>query len=167
MIAILAAVVTTGYAQNQFKVGVVNSQEVLEKSIEGKRIMAQIEERNKKIQADLARLDETIRGLQTRLNTQQLTLTNEALANLTSDIDRRQTERKRLAEDGTREIQELTGRLFQRVQTELMPIIEQIGKDKGLEIIFDLYRSGAIYYSPVIELTNEVIQKYDASKSGQ
>lgn len=160
-----AALVTMGFTQTVIKVGVVNSQEVLEKSAEGKRVMAQLEERNNKSQNELARMDEEIRKLQTRLNTQRLTLTQEALAQLSSDIERKQTERKRYAEDQYREMQDLTGRLFQRVQDELLPIIEQLGKEKNLEIIFDLFKSGAIYFSPTIDLTQEVITRYDASKS--
>jgi outer membrane protein len=161
----LAALVSMGYAQADIKAGVVNSQEVLEKSAEGKRVMAQLEERNTKSQNELARMDEEIRKLQTRLNTQRLTLTQEALAQLSSDIERKQTERKRYGEDQYREMQELTGRLFQRVQDELLPIIEQLGKEKNLEIIFDLFKSGAIYFSPTIDLTQEVIKRYDASKA--
>ena len=161
----LAALASMGYAQTDIKVGVVDSQGVLEKSAEGKRVMAQLEERNTKSQNELARMDEEIRKLQTRLNTQRLTLTQEALAQLSSDIERKQTERKRYGEDQYREMQELTGRLFQRVQDELLPIIEQLGKEKNLEIIFDLFKSGAIYFSPTIDLTQEVIKRYDASKA--
>lgn len=159
------ALATMGFSQAVIKVGVVNSQEVLEKSAEGKRVMAQLEERNNKSQNELARMDEEIRKLQTRLNTQRLTLTQEALAQLSSDIERKTTERKRYAEDQYREMQDLTGRLFPRVQDELLPIIEQLGKEKNLEIIFDLFKSGAIYFSPTIDLTQEVITRYDASKS--
>jgi Skp family chaperone for outer membrane proteins len=64
-------------------------------------------------------------------------------------------------------MQEFTGRLFQRVQTELLPIIEQVGNDKNLDIILDLARSGAIYFNPTIDLTQEVITKYDASKASR
>jgi outer membrane protein len=165
IIVMFAALVSIGFAQANMKVGVVNSQEVLEKSAEGKKVMSQLEERNQKSQNELARMDEEIRKLQTRMNTQRLTLTQEALAQLSSDIERRQTERKRFGEDQYREMQDLTARLFQRVQDELLPIIEGIGKEKGVEIIFDLFKSGAIYFSPTIDLTQDVITRYDASKA--
>jgi Skp family chaperone for outer membrane proteins len=115
----------------------------------------------------LGALDEEIRNLETRINTQRLTLTNEAMMQLSSDLEKKRTERKRFAEDSLREMQEFTGRLFQRVQTELLPIIEQLGKDKGLDVIFDLARSGAIYFNPMIDMTQEVITRYDASKASR
>ncbi len=164
---VLAVLVTLGYSQEALKIGVVNSQDVLEKSAEGKRVMAQIQDKDKQNQDRLSALDEEIRNLETRLNTQRLTLTNEAMMQLTSDLEKKRTERKRYAEDSLREMQEFTGRLFQRVQNELLPIIEQLGKDKNLHLIFDLARSGAIYFNPTIDLTQEVITRYDASKASK
>lgn len=163
----MAVLVSLGLAQQNFKVGVVNSQEVLEKSAEGKRVMAQLQEKDKQNSDRLNKLDEDIRTLQTKMNTQRLTLTQEAMANLAADIERKQTERKRFAEDSYRDMQELTGKLFQRIQNELLPIIEKLGAEKNLDIIFDLFKSGAIYFSPTIDLTAEVIQRYDASKTAK
>jgi Skp family chaperone for outer membrane proteins len=164
---VLAVLVTFGYSQQAIKIGVVNSQDVLERSAEGKRVMAQIQEKDKQNQGRLNTLDEEIRGLETRINTQRLTLTNEAMLQLSSDLEKKRTERKRFGEDSLREMQEFTGRLFQRIQTELLPIIEQVGKDKGLDIIFDLARSGAIYFNPTVDLTQEIITRYDASKASR
>jgi Skp family chaperone for outer membrane proteins len=163
----LAVLVTLGYSQQAIKVGVVNSQDVLERSAEGKRVMAQIQDKDKQNQDRLNAIDEEIRNLETRINTQRLTLTNEAMMQLSSDLEKKRTERKRYAEDSLREMQEFTGRLFQRIQNELLPIIEQLGKDKNLDIIFDLARSGAIYFNPTIDLTQEVITRYDASKASR
>ncbi len=162
MIAVLAS---SGLAQQIIKIGVVNSQEVLEKSAEGIRVLAQLQDKDKRNQAELSRRDQEIQGLQTRLNTQRLTLTPEALRNLTTDLQRKQTERNRFYEDAGQEMNELADRLFQRIQNELLPIIEQMGKENGLDVIFDLGKSGAIYFSPSVDITADVILRYDASKA--
>lgn len=156
-----------GYAQQTTKIGVVNAQEVLEKSSEGKRVIAQLEDKNKKNQNDIAKMDDEIRNLQTKLNTQRLTLTQEAMMNLNSDIERKQTQRKRFAEDSIREMNELSARIFKKVQDELIPIIQQVGKDMNLDVIFDLSQSGTLYFNPTINLTEEVIKRYDASKAAK
>jgi len=160
-----SVLVSAGFAQQN--VGVVNSQEVLEKSIEGKKIITRLQQKDNEKQKKLATMDEEIRKLETKLNTQRLTLTNEAMAQLSSDLDKRRTERKRFGEDSLREMQALTARLFQRMQNELLPVIEALGKEKNLSAIFDLGKSGLIYINPAINITNEVIQKYDASKAGK
>ena len=161
----VAALVSQGFSQQDAKIGVVNSLQVLERSAEGKRIVAQLEEKNKSNQQKLNDMDDEIRQLETKLNTQRLTLTDEALMNLSADIERKRTDRKRYAEDVFREFQQLRDRLFNRLQNEVRPIVEQLGKERNLEIVFDLAASGAIYVSPSVDLTEEVTKRYDASKA--
>lgn len=151
----------------QSKIGVVNSPMVLEKSVEGKRVIGQLQDRDKQYQASIVKADEDIRLLQTKLNQQRLTLTEDAIAQMTADLDRKQTDRKRLAEDAYANMDDLQKRLFKKVTDELGPIIEQLGKEKGLEIIFDLQRAGAAWFSPTIDITADVIKRYDAAKSIQ
>lgn len=160
----IVVLISLSFAQQTVKVGIVNSMEVLDKSAEGKRVIARLQEKDKSNQDRINKLDEDIRKLETKLNTQRLTLTDEALMQLSSDIERKRTERKRFAEDSLREIQELRARLFNKLQSELLPIIEQIGKDMTLDVIIDLGKGGVIYFNPSIELTAEVIKRYDASK---
>jgi len=159
------SILSLGFAQQTGKIGVINSQMVLEKSAEGKRVIAQLQDRDKKSQSDLARLDNEIKQLETKLNTQRLTLTDEAAMQISSDMEKKKTDQKRLSEDAVREIQELQYRLFNKVQSELIPIIDGLGKERGMDVIFDLAKSGAVYFSPAIDLTDEVIRRYDASKA--
>ncbi|MBC7363796.1 MAG: OmpH family outer membrane protein [Candidatus Aminicenantes bacterium] len=170
MTMVLVAAIMIGMssllAQAQtIKVGIINSQEILEKSIEGKKAIAQLEEKNRKTQQDLAKLDDQIRQLETKLNTQGLTMTQEAIISLSADLDRKRTERQRMAEDATKDMQELQQRLYLKIQNEVMPIINKLGQEKGLDLILDLRASGVLYFNPVIDLTSEVIRRYDATKT--
>jgi len=163
----VAVLVSAGFAQQTLQLAVVDSTEVLEKSTEGKKVMAQLQSKNSKAEADIAKMDEDMRILETRLNTQRLTLTQESMRNMQADLERKRTERTRFAEDQSREIRELTDTLFGRIQSELILIIEAVGKERNLDLIFDLRQSGAIYFNPEINLTAEIILKYDASKASR
>jgi outer membrane protein len=164
-LTLLVAAVSLGMAQDVPKIGVINSQEVLEKSAEGKRVIARLTEKDKQNQAAITKLDDEIRTLETKLNTQRLTLSEEALYNMNADLQKKQTDRKRLAEDAVRDFQDLQVKLFNKVQSELIPIIEALGKEKGIDLIFDLAKSGAVYFNPTVDFTEEVIKRYDASKA--
>jgi len=163
----VAVLVSAGFAQQTLQIAVVNSTEVLEKSAEGKKVMAQLQSKDSKAQADIAKLDEDIRILETRLNTQRLTLTQEAMRNMQADLERKRTDRTRFAEDQVREITDMTNTLFGRIQSELLPIIQAVGKERNLDLIFDLGQSGVIYFNPTTDLTAEIILKYDASKASK
>lgn len=160
----VTAFMSYGFAQGTGKIGVVNSQEVLEKSIGGKKAIAQLEERGKKAQADLTRLENEIKALETKLSVQRLTLSEEETLRINSDLEKKKTAQKRFNEDATRELQEFQYRLFTQVQNELMPIIASVGKEKGMDMIYDLGKGGVVYFNPAIDLTQDVILKYDASQ---
>jgi Skp family chaperone for outer membrane proteins len=163
MLALVLALTASAWAQN--KIGIVNSQDVLEKSAEGKRVLARLQDADKQNQAKVATLDDQIRRIQTELSTQRITMTEEAILQKSADLERKNTERKRIAEDAYSSMQEMSQRLLGKLQSELIPIVEQIGKEKGLDIVFDLKNSGAVYWSPTVDLTAEVIKRYDASKA--
>lgn len=164
-LSLFVAAVSLSFAQQSPKIGVINSQDVLERSAEGKRVIARLQEKDKSNQGILTKFDDEINQLQTRINTQRLTLAEEALYNMNADLLKKQTDRKRLAEDAVRDFQDLQVKLFGKVQSELIPIIEALGKEKGIDLILDLQKSGAVYYNPSVELTEDVIKRYDASKA--
>ncbi len=106
-------------AQESGKLATLNSQDVLEKSAEGKRAIAQLQAADKKYGDDVTRLDDQIKQLQNRLSSQRLTLTAEAAAGIQADIQRKQTERQRAAEDAARGMRELQMRTLEQIQNEL------------------------------------------------
>ncbi|HUT07320.1 MAG TPA: OmpH family outer membrane protein [Candidatus Latescibacteria bacterium] len=152
-------------AQEASKLGVINSQDILDKSVEGQRVLAQLQAANTKYTESITRLDDQIKQLQNRLSAQRLTLTTEAAAAIQADIQKKQTDRQRMAEDASRAMQELQARSLDQLQSEIMPIIEQLRKDKGLDVIFDLGKSGVAFMSPALDLTAEVLRRYDALKA--
>jgi Skp family chaperone for outer membrane proteins len=164
-LSIFVAAASLGSAQQFPKIGVINSQDVLERSAEGKRVIARLQEKDKANQGIITKLDEEIRTLETKINTQRLTLSEEAAYNMSADLQKKQTDRKRVAEDAGRDFQDLQVKLFNKVQSELIPIIEALGKEKGIDLILDLAKSGAVYFNPSVDLTEEVIKRYDASKA--
>jgi len=170
LVALLALVATAGLAglalaQQGGKLGMLNSQEVLEKSAEGKRALAELAAADKRYTDQITRLDDQIKQLQTRLTAQRLTLTAEAAAAIQADIQKKQTERQRAVEDASQTMQQLQATTLTRIQSDLMPIIEQVRKDKGLDLIFDVTKGGTVYFSPALDLTAEIVSRYDALKA--
>ncbi|HPW18817.1 MAG TPA: OmpH family outer membrane protein [Candidatus Aminicenantes bacterium] len=163
--AAAAACAGLAAAQTAGRLGTINSHEILDKSAEGQRAYGQLEARNKKYAEDIARLDDQIRQLQNRLSTQRLTLTPDAAASLQADLARKQTERQRAAEDAAQAMRELQVGTMERIQNELLPVIEQVRKDMGLECIFDLAKGSVVYFNPALDVTAEVIKRYDALKA--
>jgi Skp family chaperone for outer membrane proteins len=166
-LVILFVLVIAGasYAQQVTKVAIINSQKAFETSVEGKRALGQLQDLDTKIKTNLQKMDDAIRLLENRLNTGRLTMTNEALLALQADIDKKTTERKRYEEDQNRDAQQLSGTLIQKIRAEMVAVIEILAKERGLELVLDAATSGVVTASPTIDITDEVVRRYDQTKA--
>lgn len=153
------------YAQQPLKIAIVNSARAFEQSTEGKKAVVQFQERDAKIKGDIQKLDDSIRALENRLNTGRLTMTQEALIATQADIDKKTTERKRYEEDATRDFQQFQANIVQRIRMEMVTIIQQLRKEKGYDLVLDLQGSGVVDFEPSIDITDEVVRRYDATKA--
>lgn len=166
-LAVIAILVLAGtsYAQQLSKVAIINSQKAFETCAEGKKALAQMQDRDTKIKNDIQKLDDAIRLLENKLSTGRLTMTTEALAGIQSDIEKKSTERKRYEEDATRDGQAFANNLIAKIRGEMVTIIENLAKERGLDLILDAMSSGVVTASPTIDITDEVIRRYDQSKA--
>jgi len=162
--AVAAGLAGLAPAQEGGKLGMINSQEILEKSAEGRKAIAQLQAADKKYSDEITRMDDQIKQLQNRLSAQRLTLTAEAAAGIQADMLKKQTERQRAVEDAARAMRELQATTLDRIQKELIPILEQLRKDKGLDLIFVLARVGTVFSSTALDLTAVAVRRYDALK---
>jgi outer membrane protein len=164
IILFILVIATASYAQQVTKIAIVNSQRAFETSIEGKKALTQLQDRDTKIKTDLQKMDDAIRLLENRMNTGQLTMTQEAINALQADLAKKTTERKRYEEDAARDAQQLSANLIQKIRVEMVAIIENLAKERGLELVLDTATSGVVTASQTIDITDEVVRRYDQSK---
>ena len=83
------------------------------------------------------------------------------------DLASKRTEIKRFAEDAQKEGASAQQKEFEKIQTDLMPLIEKIAKENGFSLILDLTTSGITYFDPAsgIDITEKVVKAYDAQST--
>lgn len=163
---LVLAVAGVSYAQQAGKLAIVNSQKAFETSIEGKKALAQMQDRETKIKADIQKLDDSLRLLENKLSTGRLTMTPEALMGIQADIEKKRTERTRYEEDARRELEQLSGNIVNRIRQDMIAVIEALAKERGFELVLDAASSGVVTADPLIDITDEVVRRYDQSKAG-
>jgi Skp family chaperone for outer membrane proteins len=146
------------------KVAYVNLQLIASTSIEGKAATAKIQELTKKKQEELAEKNKSLQAAQQKLAQSGSVLNDSARSQLEKDIDRMQREIQFAQQNSQAEVQELTQELQTDFQRRLIPIIQQVGQEKGLHAIFSLGDSGIIWPHPGLDLSQEVIKRFDAQK---
>ncbi len=167
---ILSAVVlvaSPALAQSPLKVAIVNSQKAFDQSQEGKKAVAILQEREDLLKAELKKMDEEIKALKQKLASQSLTLNPEARQELQQEIDRKEADRQKYEQENSRNFEQFKNQLIKRIREEMLAVIDELIKERGYELVFDLSTSGLIHFKPELDITDEVIRRYDASKTGK
>jgi Skp family chaperone for outer membrane proteins len=60
-------------------------------------------------------------------------------------------------------VQELQQQLQEEFQRRIAPIIEAVGKERGLHYIFNGPDSGLVWADAALDITADVVKKFDAA----
>jgi outer membrane protein len=145
------------------RIAYIDIQAVASNSAEGKAATAKIQDLNKKKTAELQEKQKTLQALQTKLSQSGTVLNDQARGQLEKDIEKSNREIQFFQQDAQSEIQELTEKLQGEFQQRLFPIIAQIAQEKSLQFVFSIRDSGAIWYDTGLDLSTEVIKRFDAA----
>jgi outer membrane protein len=146
------------------KVAYVVLQRIANESSDGKAATTRIQALQQKKQAELADKQKQLQGAQQKLEKESSVLSSTATGELQKQVERLQVEIQRFTQDAQQEVQELQQQLQQEFQVRLEPVLQEIGKEKGLHFIFNGPDAGLVWADAALDISNEVIKKLDAGK---
>jgi outer membrane protein len=144
------------------KVAYVYLQAIASNSAEGKAATAKIQEMEKKKMAELGDKNKQLEALKTKLQQQASVINDQARTQIEKDIDKMNREIQFFQQEAQAERDQLQNELQMDFQRKLNPILEQVAKEKGLHVLLDGQSSGAVWADPGLDLTSEVIKRFDA-----
>ena len=147
------------------KIAYLDIQRVAAESAEGKVSTARVQALNQKKVAELNDLNKKLLADQQKLQSQGAMLNEGARAELERAIDRQQKELQRSQQDAQEEVQQLQTDLQNTFQGKLYPIIQQVVAEKGIEVLFSQRDSGIVFANPALDLTADVIKRFDAAQA--
>jgi outer membrane protein len=146
------------------KVAVIDMRAAMTGNSEGKKAADQWSAEFTKRQAEFEKLQKEAQELQTRLTTQSAALSEAARADLTRQLDQRNTELSRKNEDAQKELGELQQRLLEPIAAVTNRILNAYATENGFALIFDRASefNSIVYADDVIDITTEIIRRVDA-----
>jgi outer membrane protein len=145
------------------KVAFVNLPLLTSMSADGKAAAATFQAEQKKKQAEAESKASKMKADQQRLETSGSVMSAEARAALERDIERQQRDGERYEQDAQAELNELQQTLQNDYNKKLFPVLEQLAKDFGLQLLFSAAESGLIWAEPGLDLTLEAVKRMDVA----
>ena len=146
------------------KYAIVDVQAVAQNSTAGKEASKKLSDLQNKKMTELQDKNKQLQALTTKRDSGAGGIGEAARAQLDKDIDKLQRDIQFSQSNAQAEMTDLNNELQGDFQKKLVPIIEEIAKEKGLYLVFTA-DSGFAYVHPGLNISDEVIKRLDAKKN--
>ena len=164
------AIAISAVAQNQFKLGVVDTQKVFEGYKSAKAADEVLKTAEDKLRAQLEDVREQILTMEERLTKQKLFLEDPETESIENDIRLKKQQYQRELEMGQQSILAKQKELVEPILKEIETLIKEIGKNGGYNLILEK-RLVTLYVDPSYDLTESVTQtlneRYEETNSSE
>ena len=145
------------------KYAFVNIQRIAAESAAGKTLAGKVQALNQQKVNELNEKNKALQATQQKLDAGASVLSATAVAQLQKEIERQQIDIQRFTEDAQQDVTNLQTQLQDEFQVRLSPIIQQVATERGLHMLFSVVDSGLVWADPALDISAEVIQRFDAA----
>lgn len=177
----LVAVPALGWGQSATpaptvgKIGIINIQQAIFESAEGKKAIADVQKKFQPRQQDLQRQQQEIQNLQDQLQRQQATLSDAERIRLNRELTEKQKLFDRAREDAQADFQEERQDIITRVGQKMVRLISDYAQQNSYSLILDAQipvvggsqmadAQIPIYYATKdVDITADIVKRYDTA----
>jgi outer membrane protein len=145
----------------------VDLQRVAAESVEGKAANAKVQQLTQTKANDIGVKTKQLDAANQKLQQGGAVLNDAARATLQKDVDRLTVDIDRMQQDAQAEVQEFQQQQLSDFQDKLKPVVEGLVKELGVGLLFSMGDAGAIFVDPSLDITPEVIKRFDAASAAK
>jgi outer membrane protein len=157
--------VASSYGADVAKIGVVDFQKILEKSDAGKKATEEINKRGKEMETDLKKRGEEIDAKKKKMEREALVMSKEMRDEKEREIRININDFKSLKTKYMNDFKQHEAILVRDIQKQVLELVTEMGKKEGFLIIFEKREAGVLYAPDTIDITDRLIQQYNAKFS--
>lgn len=161
-LALVLPLLVAAGASAQLKIGYVDLQRALNESDAGKAAKDRFKQQVDRLQVDLKKKKDQLDSLKEQLEKKASVMKDEEARNLQKDYEKKARDFERSYKDSQAELQQKDNELTVELLKELQGVIEEFGKEGGYSMILEQSSSSVLYGAPDLDLTEQVIARYNA-----
>lgn len=173
MVAAFAAllVVPAAHAQTSAapaatqKIAVINLQQAITGTAEGKQASQQLQAQFAPRRNELNTITKQIQDLQQRMQAGQTTLSDEAKADLQRQGNELQRRGQREQQDLQDDMNDASQEAINKIGTKMLTVLDKYAKEHGYSVVIDAsaQNTPVLYASTGVNITEEIIKLYDTT----
>lgn len=164
IVAVTSSSTTFAQVVDAIRIGAINLSYVARSSKIGQSELAKIEDASRQKAAEIEIKAKLLQKQQTELQKTSIGLSPRAIADLQRSFDKSRLELERLQQDSQHELNAMQARFELDFRARLAPVIDEISKEKGLHFVFGLEEAAIVWWSPAVDISDDVVKRLDADK---
>ena len=146
------------------KVAYIDLQVVVRDSKLGKMGQEQMKVLNDALATQLAAKNKEIQALQEKMKAQQSVVSDAVMGAMSKELEKKGREAQFIQQDAQVQIDQKNAELLADFQAKVLPLVEEIRKEKGLWIIFALGENSNIAAAHAgLDLSPDIVKRLDAT----
>lgn len=162
---LVLATAVLGHAQSgtPTKVGIIQVQNAILSTKDGKKAVEDLQSRFGPKRAELEKKQTLIAQMQAQLRSGSATMSEEAKSKLVRDIDQNTKALNRATEDAQSEVEQAESKIMNELGQRMMAVIQKYGRDHGYTLIMDVSspQTPVLFASDGTDITKDIITLYD------
>jgi len=143
-------------AAADFKVGVVDSNEILGKSSEGQKVQDTLKRKSEELSKNLQKQEQEIGKAMEDFRKQSAVMKEEAKKQRQEELSKRASEFQRKVADADKQMGLLEQKEMEPLLKKLEQAVNVVAKENKLDLVIDKRRSGLLYMAPALDITDKV-----------
>jgi outer membrane protein len=168
-VTLLAALLVSSYAPRlyaQVRIAVVDIQRAMSETEEGRRVKAKLKRLLDRHQRQLDEKQEHVKQMAEDLEKQKNVLSEAALRERYAEYQKALAELQEQYVESQRELVNQEAELTKHILERMMDIVRRMGQSEGYTLIVERNEGGVVWVPSNLDLTDLVIQRYNAEAGG-
>jgi len=145
------------------KIGLVNIQEAILSTAEGKKSMADLQKKYQPRQQEVQKDQQEIQNISDQLQKQAATLSDDEQRRLNRDLEEKQKILKRTTEDAQADFGADRDEMFRRIGQKMVKVIQDFATKNGYSLVIGSDQVPVYYAATEVDLTEQVVKLYDVA----
>jgi outer membrane protein len=143
------------------KIGLVNIQEAILSTAEGKKGMGELQKKYQPRQQEVQKLQQDIQAVTDQLQKQAATLSDDEQRRLSRDLEEKQKYLKRTTEDAQADFATDRDEMFRRIGQKMVKQIDDYARQNGFSLVIGSDQVPVYYAAKEVDLTDAIVRLYD------
>jgi outer membrane protein len=146
------------------RIAVLDVNRIVAESDAGKAIYGRLKAMQDELGAKAGKLEAEIQNLLQDFGTHQLSWSETQIAEKNRAITDKRAALERFTKEADQKLGDMRDRELQGLEEKIRPVIEAVAAQKNLDAVFSKMESSLLYASDRIDITNDVIARFNAAK---